>query len=73
MSRPFESELPVLHTSLVARNEDGLFDALLHVASELDRLANFVNGNGAEMVRLVAASRAVHLALVELGRAESRV
>jgi len=66
MSRPFESESVVCEVSLPT-NRNQVIDALRRVALDLDRLATSqIPEDSVDIFRLVAASHAVHLALVEL-------
>lgn len=66
MFRPFESDPPAMETSLVAPTKEDIVGLLRRAARDLDSLERSLT-RGGETVCLVAASRAVHLALVELG------
>lgn len=65
MPRPFESDPTVLGTSSLVPTKDGVVGLLHRVARELDILERSLV-HGGESASIAAASRAVHLALVEL-------
>lgn len=65
MSRPFETEAPFLQ-SLAPTGEAEIVALLRRVAGALGELVNVPPRGGADALRLEGASRAIHLALVEL-------
>jgi hypothetical protein len=66
VTRPFEFEFATTPESLVEVKKAALVEVLRRVVADLDKLERSVIQGDSEAVRLAAASRAIHLALVEL-------
>lgn len=70
MALPFDSEVPEPHSALVPPEKEDVIALLKQVARDLERLERHPTGSTGEALGLDAASRAVHLALLELEPAE---
>lgn len=66
MHRPFETDTPSAATFLVPATTEQVIRLLRRAADDLKALEESSLRGGADNLHLVAASRAVHLALVEL-------
>lgn len=66
MFRPFESDPSAMQTFSVVATKEDIVVLLRRAARDLDTLESSLM-RGGEAVSFAAASRAVHLALVELG------
>jgi hypothetical protein len=66
MTRPFESDAPTVLASLVAASEDEIVGVLRRVLRDLARLEQSPMQSGGDAYRFASASRAIHVALVEL-------
>jgi hypothetical protein len=66
MTRPFESDAPTSLASLLTASEDEIMGVLRRVLCDLARLEQSPLRSGDDAHRFASASRAIHVALVEL-------
>jgi len=66
MAVPFETDLPEPHATLLRVEKADVIGLLHRVARDLIRLEHSLLRDGQETLAVLEASRAVHLALVEL-------